>query len=221
MDIINSFKRFLNISDAVEDVKCIVNDISEDVKCLKELHKHQKEEFKNFKRKIAKLEEEKNIKSSILQSIVNDLDYLVWAKDLEGKYIMANRVFRERFCYGMKWSDIKGKTDYELIAEFKDKVGYSNHTLGEAFNDSDKIIYDTEEAKEYLEQGKINGEMVKLVINKSPVYDFTGTMFAVSGTARDITQLCNDVERTIKTGKKYFGLAGKKLLLDELEKVDK
>lgn len=43
------------------------------------------------------LDKEKNLRDAVL----NHSDDMVWAKDLYGKYLMTNKSFREKFCYGM------------------------------------------------------------------------------------------------------------------------
>ena len=37
---------------------------------------------------------------------------MVWAKDLDGRYIVANKAFREKFCYGLSWNELQGKNDF-------------------------------------------------------------------------------------------------------------
>ena len=61
---------------------------------------------------------------------------------------------------------------------------------------------------------------MKLFVNKSPLCDRTGTMFAVCGSGRDITEWHNDLEMAIKTSNACFGKEGRELLLKELNKLE-
>ena len=170
-------------------------------------------ELKTLKRQI---EVEKNLRSSVL----DHLDDMVWCKDLEGKYIMTNKAFREKFCYGLSDTEIIGKTDIELAKIFKAKVGDANHTFGEKCFNSDLVIHEVQEALQFLESGNINGNILKMVVNKSPIRDYTGRMFGVVGSGRDVTEWHSSLENAIKDSNCCFGTEGKNLLLKELNKLE-
>lgn len=163
-----------------------------------------------------KYQGEKNLRNAVL----DHLDDFVWAKDLGGNYIMTNKSFRERFCYGLKDEEILGRNDIELASIFKAKVGNANHTFGEVCGNSDLIIHDNHTAMKFLESGNIDGKLMKLVVNKSPLCDHTGTMFAVCGSGRDVTEWHNDLEIAIKASNACFGKEGRELLLKELNKLE-
>ena len=159
---------------------------------------------------------EKNLRNAIL----DHLDDMIWAKDLEGKYIMTNKSFRERFCYGLRDDEILGKDDIELATLFKSKVGNENHTFGEVCGNSDAVVKDVQQAVKFLEFGNINGSLMKLVVNKSPLCDHKGNMFAVCGSGRDVTEWHNDLERAIEASNCCLGAEGRELLLKELNKLE-
>ena len=163
-----------------------------------------------------RLNKERNLRHSV-QNHIHDM---LWAKDLDGKYIMVNDAFRMNFCYELEENEILGKTDVELANMFKSLVGDSNHTFGEICGNSDMIIHETEEAREFLEHGKINGKVMKLVVSKSPLYNFKGIMYGTCGTGRDVTEWHNDLEKAIKSHKNCFGKEGADLLLKELNKME-
>lgn len=171
------------------------------------------EEFKEIK---LQLDREKNLRNSVL----DHLDDMVWCKDLEGKYLMTNKSFREKFCYGLRDEEILGKTDIELARLFKDKVGDANHTFGEMCANSDEIVKEVEEALKFLEMGNINGKVMKLVVNKSPIKDFKGNTFGICGSGRDVTEWHTDLENAIESSNHCFGKDGRELLLKELNKLE-
>jgi hypothetical protein len=73
---------------------------------------------------------------------------------------------------------------------------------------------------QFLESGNINGNMLKMVVNKSPIRDYTGRMFGVVGSGRDVTEWHSSLENAIKDSNACFGTEGKNLLLRELNKLE-
>lgn len=171
---------------------------------------------KEFRKIKKQLEREKNLRSSVL----DHLDDMVWCKDLDGKYIMTNKSFREKFCYGLRDDEILGKTDIELAKLFKEKVGNENHTFGEMCANSDEVIKQVETALQFLEKGNINGKVMKLVVNKSPITDYKGNTFGICGSGRDVTEWHTALEKAIESSNHCFGKDGRDLLLSELNKLE-
>ena len=171
---------------------------------------------KEFKEIKLQLDREKNLRNSVL----DHLDDMVWCKDLEGKYLMTNKSFREKFCYGLRDEEILGKTDIELARLFKDKVGDANHTFGEMCANSDEIVKEVEETLKFLEMGNINGKGMKLVVNKYPIKDFKGNTFGICGSGRDVTEWHTDLENAIEASNHCFCKDGRELLLKELNKLE-
>lgn len=205
--ISNYFFKLFPFMTIKQDTEKILELIQEYEDCL------NIKEFKALKRKYNR---EVNLRSSIL----DHLDDMVWCKDLEGKYLMTNKSFREKFCYGFNDADILGKTDIELAKEFKARVGDENHTFGEKCFNSDLVIHDIQEALQFLESGNINGNMLKLVVNKSPIRDFKGRMFGVVGSGIDVTDWHTSLEKAIESSNACFGAEGRSLLLKELNKLE-
>ena len=171
--------------------------------------------IKGFKELKKQYEKEKNLRSSIL----DHLDDMVWCKDLDGKYLMTNRAFREKFCYKLSDTEILGKNDIELAIIFKNKVGNENHTFGEKCKNSDLVIHEVQEALQFLESGNINGKVMKLVVNKSPIRDYNGKMFGVCGSGRDVTEWHTAMEKAIEGDNSCFPET-KNLILKELNKLE-
>ena len=157
----------------------------------------------------------------LLLNVLDHLDDMVWAKDMDGKYIVANKAFRYKFCYGMTWEELQGRTDQEIAKVFKELVREENHTFGEMCANSDIVIHETKLPQKFLEFGNINGKLMKLVVNKSPVYNFEGKMFATCGSGRDVTKWHDDIERAVKEAAKgceCFHREDVAIVLDELNK---
>ena len=195
--VISKLKRFLSYIN-IFDIPRLTREIRCDVKHIREKYDETMHAIEKYKEDLRKEREIREKEKNLFLSVLDHLDDLVWAKDIDGKYIVANKAFREKFCYGIPWEDIQGKTDQELAKKFKHLVGEENHTFGEMCANSDVIIQETKVPQQFLEEGNINGKLMKLVVNKSPVYSFEGKMFATCGSGRDVTEWHNAVEKAIK-----------------------
>lgn len=180
-----------------KDMLGVVNDIASDVAAIKNLNETRIKKVRDYKKQLGELEAKRKEEQRLFTSVIDHLDDMVWAKDKFGRYIMANKAFREKFCYGMTWDELKGRTDVEIATEFKRRVGNDNHTFGEVCANSDEVIFKTNQAREFLEYGNINGKLVKLIVNKSPVYDGDGVLFATAGSGRDVTWLHDKLEKAL------------------------
>lgn len=195
--LVDSIKKFLQYIN-IFDIPRLTREIRCDVKHIREKYDETMHAIEKYKEDLRKEREIRLKEKNLFISVLDHLDDLVWAKDMDGKYIVANKAFREKFCYGISWEELQGKTDQELAKEFKHLVGEENHTFGEMCANSDVIIQETKVPKQFLEEGNINGKLMKLVVNKSPVYNFEGKMFATCGSGRDVTEWHDAVEKAIK-----------------------
>ena len=191
---IKSFLAYINIFD----IPRLTREISCDVKLIRDRYDETIKAIEEYKKELELERDKRSKERNLFLSVLDHLDDMVWAKDLEGKYIVANKAFREKFCYGITWNELQGKTDVELAVQFKKLVGEENHTFGEMCANSDVLIQETRIPKKFLEEGNINGKLMKLVVNKSPVFNHIGEMFATCGSGRDVTEWHNAVEKAIK-----------------------
>ena len=191
---IKSFIGYVNIFD----IPRLTREISCDVKHIREKYDETINAIEKYKEDLRIEKESRQKERNLFLSVLDHLDDMVWAKDIEGKYIVANKAFREKFCYGISWEDLQGRTDIELAAQFKKLVGEENHTFGEMCANSDVPIQETRIPQKFLEEGNINGKLMKLVVNKSPVFNHRGEMFATCGSGRDVTEWHDAVEKAIK-----------------------
>lgn len=225
MNLTKKIKEILkHIVDAVNifDIPKLTREISCDVKHIRSCYEESRRAIDSYKKDLEKERADRQREQNLFVSVIDHLDDLLWAKDTEGRYIVANKAFREKFCYGMLWEELQGKTDIEIAKIFKDRVGDNNHTFGELCKNSDEIIFETQTARQFLEFGKIDGKMVKLVVNKSPMYNFEGTMFATCGVGRDVTEwhdALEDAVKRVKCGCKCFGEREANLIIEEINRL--
>lgn len=204
------------------DIPKLTRDISSDVKHIRKYYDDSQKAIENYKIELERERKERIKEQNLFVSVMDHIEDMLWSKDLDGRYIVANKAFRNKFCYGLEWNEMQGKNDVELAKIFKDKVGSENHTFGEVCANSDEVMLRTEVAKEFLEYGLINGKMMKLVVNKSPVYNNKGELCATCGTGRDITDWHDSLEEAInkvREGCSCFGQEETEMLLKELNKL--
>ena len=217
-EILKMIWRQINIFDIPQ----LTRDISSDVKHIRKYYDDSQKAIENYKIELEIERKERIKEQNLFVSVMDHIEDMLWSKDLDGRYIVANKAFRNKFCYELEWNEMQGKNDIELAKIFKDKVGSENHTFGEVCANSDEVIIRNEIAKEFMEYGLINGKMMKLVVNKSPVYDNKGELCATCGTGRDITDWHDSLEEAINKvheGCSCFGQEETEMLLKELNKL--
>ena len=216
----NKFKAFLAYIN-IFDIPRLTREISCDVKLIRDKYDETIKAIEDYKKEL-ELERDKRARErNLFLSVLDHLDDMVWAKDLEGKYIVANKAFREKFCYGITWDELQGMTDNELAKKFKKQVGEQNHTFGELCANSDVVVQRSRLPQKFLEDGNINGKFMKLIVNKSTVVNHTNKMFAICGSGRDVTDWFVAIEKAIKNLKaecSCFDSEEVNKILDELNK---
>lgn len=131
------------------------------------------------------LQKEVSDTHKMLETIGDTIPDMLWAKDINGKYIYANKAIRDRLLFQ---EDPIGKTDVYCAGKAKEKYGDENHTFGEVCGNSDKVVLNNKESQRFLESGNVLGEMSYLEVNKAPLYDSDGNLVGVCGTGRDLTE---------------------------------
>ena len=110
-----------------------------------------------------------------LQSILDNTPLMIFIKDLEGKYLLVNKRFKE--FYGDENSLI-GKTDYDFdIPQNADK-----------YKKADQEVIKTLQPIELEETVEKDGIKQNLMVVKFPLLDQSGKVFGISGIATDVTE---------------------------------
>ena len=214
---IKAFLSYINIFD----IPRLTREISCDVKLIREKYDETIKAIEDYKKELELERDKRTRERNLFLSVLDHLDDMVWAKDLEGRYIVANKAFREKFCYGITWDELQGMTDVELSNKFKKQVGEENHTFGEMCANSDVVVQRSRLPQKFLEEGNINGKFMKLIVNKSIVVNHKNKMFAICGSGRDVTDWFVAIEKAIKNLKAECSCFDKEevnKILDELNK---
>ena len=131
--------------------------------------------------------------SALLTLLTDNLPDMLWVKDLEGKYLYANKALCEGLLMAKDTEEPIGKDDvfFALRERGLHKEVLDWHTFGELCFDSDKVVIEKNKAMKFEEYGNVKGKLLYLEVNKTPVYDKNGKIFGTLGVGRDITELKN------------------------------
>jgi diguanylate cyclase (GGDEF)-like protein/PAS domain S-box-containing protein/putative nucleotidyltransferase with HDIG domain len=138
--------------------------------------------------------EYKNINTSLLESIINSTIDAIYAKDIQGNYVMFN-VGAEKVT-GKSSADILGKNDFEL---FLKEEALKIMAMDREVIDQKKTISFEERITDTA------GKLTVLHNVKSPLVDQHGEIIGVFGIARDITEQ-KTAEESLKESEEKFRL---------------
>lgn len=127
---------------------------------------------------LARQQNEKALQANqaLLQAIIDNASAPIYVLDRQGRFLLANEPFAKGF--GLDKALIIGKTDYELFPE-QIAQDYQGHDLELLANET------TVREEETLPEGY---EQRTYVTIKFPLYDASGTAYALCGIATDITE---------------------------------
>ncbi|QOX65229.1 PAS domain-containing sensor histidine kinase [Anoxybacterium hadale] len=109
---------------------------------------------------------------SQMQAILDNLPFVAWFKDLQGRYMAINKSFEDQ--YGCLKENVVGKYDFEIFTKAQADTFL--------FGDIDII---TKKKKVHFEEKNENGRWNE--VYKSPVYNEYGNIIGTTGITRDIT----------------------------------
>ena len=138
-----------------------------------------------------KLDDLKEHNSVLLELLTQHLPDMLWVKDLDGKYIYANKAICDGLLMAKDTTEPIGKGDvFFALRErelHKDKPDW--HTFGELCFNSDIDVIEKDKAMKFEEYGNVKGKLTYLEVYKAPFYDQNGKIIGTVGAGRDITEL--------------------------------
>ena len=140
---------------------------------------------------LEKIRIEKEENQFRLQSILDNTPLIVFIKDLQGRYLLVNRSFREIF--KRNEHEVIGKTDFDI-----DTPEQAEH-----YSELDKIVIENlqsierEETIYDEEKGNRN-----LLLMKFPLFDRDNNIYGVGGIATDFTERVLNQQKLIEAKKK-------------------
>ena len=119
----------------------------------------------------------------------DNMSDMLWAKDLEKKFIFINKAACENLLLALNTDEPIGK-DHLFFAdrarqEYPENPNWYN--FGEQCQNSDEVVMSSGKAERFEEYGNVNGNFLFLDVRKAPIFDETGLMIGVVGSARDVT----------------------------------
>lgn len=125
--------------------------------------------------------------NSLVESIGNAVPDMMWAKDMDGKYLWANQQIIDGLLFSGSLENTLGRTDAVMAQERIDVVGADMHTFGVVCGNSDFEILREEKPQRFLEFGLVTGKPMYLEVHKDVLRDRDGNVIGTVGTGRDIT----------------------------------
>lgn len=126
---------------------------------------------------------------TLLRLICDNVPDLIWAKDLEKKYIFANKALCETLLGAADTDEPLGRSD--LFFAQRERAKHPDnpdwHSFGEICRDTDQITMDAGKEQQFDEYGNVQGKFLFLDVRKAPLFDETGVMIGTVGSARDVT----------------------------------
>ena len=133
----------------------------------------------------------------MIRKMTDNVPDLIWAKDLEDRYLFANQAMCDKLLKCEFPEDVIGKTDI-FFAQQERKAGY-RHTFGEICLNSDKIVKKSKISKRFLEDGLIRNRYLMLDVHKAPFWGSDGQIIGTVGCGHDVTkekQMENEARKT-------------------------
>ncbi len=128
--------------------------------------------------------------SAMLRMLCDNVPDMIWAKDLEKRYIFTNKAICTQLLNATDTQEPVGKTD-QFFAQRERERHPDNphwHTFGELCQDSDSITLANGKTMQFDEYGNVKGDYLFLDVRKAPFINDAGETIGIVGSARDITQ---------------------------------
>ena len=125
----------------------------------------------------------------LLRMMSDTMPDMLWAKDLDKKYIFANEAICKKLLLAKDTEEPVGKNDL-FFAERERNTHPDNpewHTFGQLCMDSDAVTLKEMKSMKFDEYGNVKGQFLYLDVHKAPLFNNKGELIGVVGSARDIT----------------------------------
>ncbi len=143
--------------------------------------------------------------AKLYRLMADNIPDLVWAKDLECRYIFTNRAICEKLLNASDTDEPIGKTDLFFANRERHRHPERKdwHTFGEICVNSDEIVLNTQKARRFDEYGNVKGQFLYLDVFKAPIFDETGKIIGTVGHGRIVTKEKEVEKRVAESEKRY------------------
>ena len=141
-----------------------------------------------------------SLDQDILRTLTDNLPDMLWVKDVEGRYLFANKAICESLLMAKDTSEPIGKTDvFFALRERATQPGNEDwHTFGELCFNSDEVVIENNTPMRFEEYGNVKGQLLYLEVHKAPFHDEEGNILGTVGSGRDITEMMQMKEELVK-----------------------
>ena len=127
--------------------------------------------------RLKQTEEEAQRDRSALLTLLNNLPFMAWMKDTEGRFVAINSLFAEA-CGAASISEVIGKTDLDVWPE----------ELAQLYQADDRDVILTKNTKNTEEPLETDGKRIWIETYKAPLIAPDNSVTGTVGFARDITE---------------------------------
>jgi len=127
---------------------------------------------------------------SMMRLMCDTVPDLIWAKDMDGKFLFVNRAMCENLLSARDTEEPIGKTDM-FFADRERSAHPENtdwHTFGEICVNSDELVKSSKRPGRFYEFGNVKGEFLHLDVHKAPLWNEHGEMMGTVGCGRIVTE---------------------------------
>jgi len=127
---------------------------------------------------------------SMVRLMCDNVPDMIWAKDLEKRYLFANEAICEKLLNARDTDEPLGKTDLFFAERERDAHPEHPewHTFGEICADSDAVVMSSRQPQRFDEFGNVRGGFMFLDVYKAPFWNEEGEMIGTVGCGRIVTR---------------------------------
>jgi PAS domain S-box-containing protein len=127
---------------------------------------------------------------SMMRRMCDNVPDMIWAKDMDRRYVFANRAVCENLLIAGDTEEPMGKNDMFFAERERNSKPEDPewHSFGEVCADSDAIVMKTGKPERFDEFGNVQGEFLYLDVYKAPFWNEQGEMIGTVGCGRVVTE---------------------------------
>ncbi len=128
--------------------------------------------------------------SRLFRLMSDNIPDLVWAKDLEGRFIFTNKAICMKLLIAKDTDEPIGKRDPYFGDRqrrlYPDRNNW--YTFDELCSESDALVYKTQKPVRSYEFGYVQGKFLYFDVYKAPIFDENNQIIGTVGHGRDVTK---------------------------------
>jgi PAS domain S-box-containing protein len=127
---------------------------------------------------------------SLVRLMCDNAPDLIWAKDLEGKFLFVNRSFCEKLINAKDTDEPIGKNDMFFARRERGSNPETPdwYSFGEVCVGSDAVVINSRKPGRFDEFGNVKGQFLFLDVQKAPFWNEQGELIGTVGCGRDVTK---------------------------------